>query len=69
MAREVPCCGVWDDDDFAGDDNYSTSIPELRDDAVIAWRQYWGNQPLDPKQDNLGLTSRISYEFRRHLPP
>lgn len=62
MAREVPCCGIWDDHDFAGDDKDSTSIPaSRRDDAVNTWRQYWGNQPLDPKHDNLGLSTRISY--------
>jgi PhoD-like phosphatase len=61
MSSEVPCCGVWDDHDFAGDDEDSTAIPDLRDDAVRTWRQYWGNQPLNPERDNLGLTSRISY--------
>jgi hypothetical protein len=61
MAREVPCCGVWDDHDFAGNNLDSTAIPDLRDEAERTWRQYWGNQPLDVEHDDFGITSLISY--------
>ena len=61
MARKVPCCGIWDDHDFASDNTDSTALGDLRDVAVDIWRQYWGNQPLGREQDNLGLTTRISY--------
>lgn len=64
MARVVPCCGIWDDHDFASDDKDSTAISrDLRSQAVETWMQYWGNnQPisLEPGHDH-GLTTRISH--------
>jgi hypothetical protein len=62
MARVVPCCGVWDDHDFASDDKDSTDITNgLRSEAVTTWMEYWGNnQPISLDQ-NLGLTTRISH--------
>ena len=62
MAREVPCCGIWDDHDYAGDNTESVDIPLVwRMEVVKTWRQYWGNEPLSPERDDLGLTTRISY--------
>ncbi len=61
MARVVPCCGVWDDHDFAKNNSDSTDIsPELRSQAVRTWLQYWGNNQPISTQD-LGLTTRISH--------
>jgi phosphodiesterase/alkaline phosphatase D-like protein len=64
MARVVPCCGVWDDHDFAGDNKDSSDIsPELRLQARNTWLQYWGNnQPISRTHD-LGLTTRISHDL------
>jgi hypothetical protein len=60
MAKTVPCCGIWDDHDFAGCDKDSTSIDTgVRENAVNTWLQYWGNQPFSSQQ--MGLTTRISY--------
>jgi hypothetical protein len=65
MAKEIPCCGVWDDHDFAGNNTESNDLiidgKDLRNSAVDVWRQYWGNQPLEADRDDLGLTTRISY--------
>ncbi len=61
MARDVPCCGVWDDHDFAGDNTESTdfSSSELLSAAKATWLQYWGNnQPIS--ETDFGLTTRIS---------
>ena len=42
LARTVPCCGVWDDHDFASDDTDSTDIStEIRSLAVDTWKRYW----------------------------
>jgi phosphodiesterase/alkaline phosphatase D-like protein len=62
MATVVPCCAIWDDHDFAGDDKDSTDISsELRSQAVKTWMQYWGNnQPISLEHDH-GLTTRISH--------
>ncbi|WP_148685350.1 alkaline phosphatase D family protein [Candidatus Nitrosocosmicus hydrocola] len=63
MAKVVPSCGIWDDHDFAGNDNDSKAInSDLRMQAVWTWLQYWGNQPISPKEiGKIGLTTRISY--------
>jgi hypothetical protein len=60
MARVVPCCGIWDDHDFAGDDTDSTDIKDnLRSQAVETWKDYWGNnQAISKVQD---LTTRVSH--------
>ena len=63
MAKIVPSCGIWDDHDFAANDNDSRAINnELRMQAVLTWLQYWGNQPISPEEiDKTGLTTRISH--------
>ncbi len=62
MARVVPCCGVWDDHDFASDDTDSTDISSaLRTEAVDTWNQYWGNNGPISATNDLGLTTRISH--------
>jgi phosphodiesterase/alkaline phosphatase D-like protein len=62
LARTVPCCGVWDDHDFASDDTDSTDIStEIRSLAVDTWKRYWGNrQPISVRHDH-GLTTRITH--------
>ena len=60
MARAVPCCGVWDDHDFAGDDKDSTSVNgTVRGQAVHTWLEYWGNRTISAQE--MGLTTRISH--------
>ena len=63
MAKVIPSCGIWDDHDFAANDNDSKAINnELRMQAVWTWLQYWGNQPISSEEiDKTGLTTRISY--------
>jgi len=62
MARVVPCCGIWDDHDFARDDTDSTDISSaLRSQAVETWLQYWGNNQPISREHDLGLTTRISH--------
>lgn len=62
MARVVPCCGIWDDHDFAGDDTYRNDLaPALRKPVVEIWRQYWGNAQSISRGSDHGLTTRISH--------
>lgn len=63
MSKIVPSCGIWDDHDFAGNDNDSTSIDtELKMQAARSWLQYWGNQLMSPETiSETGLTTRISF--------
>ena len=62
MARVVPCCGIWDDHDFASD---NTDIHSFNNSSLIlaakeTWLQYWGNnQPISSALD-LGLSTRIT---------
>jgi len=60
MAKIVPCCGVWDDHDFAKDNTDSTDLgPTLKLAAKETWLQYWGNNK--PISSNGGLSTRISH--------
>lgn len=68
MARVVPCCGIWDDHDFAKDNADSTSISSLKDAARDTWLKYWGNQPIPPipkvppiPDVDFGLSTRITH--------
>jgi len=62
LARTVPCCGVWDDHDFAQDDTDSTDLSdELRSLAVDTWKRYWGNHQTISRRHDHGLTTRISH--------
>ncbi len=59
MARVVPCCGIWDDHDFAGN---NTDINSFSNSGLIGaardtWLEYWGNQPISSE---LGLSTRIT---------
>lgn len=63
MAREVPCCGIWDDHDWAGCNTNSTALDHtLRNGAVFTWDKYWGNRRfLGGEPDLRGISTRISY--------
>ncbi len=61
MAKVVPCCGIWDDHDFARNNSDSTDIsPSLKLRAKETWLQYWGNSQPTSLQD-FGLTTLISH--------
>jgi alkaline phosphatase D len=61
MARAVPCCAVWDDHDFAGNNTDGTDLdPSLKLAAKEVWLQYWGNDQPTRMRD-FGLTTLISH--------